>query len=381
MPTRDALSLAQSRSLDLVEVAPTAQPPVCRLLDYGKFRYDQGKREREQRKTQKTITIKELRLYPKMSEHDQETRVKAARRFLDEGHKVKFVVQFKGRENAHTELGREMLTAISELLRDVGTLEQTPRLEGRNMSMMVVQRTDHARTTPRPPRDIAPEAETGNLPAAATAALAAAASANSEGDGATPAAPAPSAVGSNDGPAIVPATPTATATTAAPAASASTTDTSTSAMAATPTVDAPAAAADTIVAPQPAVAVAATPIAAPAADATETTPAPAVAVAAAPIPAPAADATETTPAPAAAPATEATPAPAATPVEANAPAKPARRRPAASRETHSLATLQGCVPLQSRASVTRTYNANNLPSAIYHLPSTIIIRRRNQQRG
>ncbi len=195
MPTRDALSLAQSRGLDLVEVAPTAQPPVCRLLDYGKFRYDQGKREREQRKTQKTITIKELRLYPKMSEHDQETRVKAARRFLEEGHKVKFVVQFKGRENAHTELGREMLTAISELLRDVGTLEQTPRLEGRNMSMMVVQRTDRARTAPRPPRDVAPEAapatEIGNLPAEATAALAAASAA----DGATAipadAAPAP----------------------------------------------------------------------------------------------------------------------------------------------------------------------------------------------
>ncbi len=209
MPTRDALSLAQSRGLDLVEVAPTAQPPVCRLLDYGKFRYDQGKREREQRKTQKTITIKELRLYPKMSANDQETRVKAARRFLEEGHKVKFVVQFKGRENAHTELGREMLTAISELLRDVGTLEQTPRLEGRNMSMMVVQRTDHARTTPRPPRDVAPDAETGNLPAAATAALAAAA-ANNDGANAAATAPAtlpPTATASNDG-----ATTTAVAT-------------------------------------------------------------------------------------------------------------------------------------------------------------------------
>lgn len=157
MPTRDALSLAQSRSLDLVEVAPTAQPPVCRLMDYGKFRYDQGKREREQRKTQKTIVIKELRLYPKMSEHDQETRVKAARRFLEEGHKVKFVVQFRGRENAHPELGREMLIAIGESLRDVGTVEQAARLEGRNMSMMITQRTDHARTTPRPPREVPAE--------------------------------------------------------------------------------------------------------------------------------------------------------------------------------------------------------------------------------
>ena len=241
MPTRDALSLAQSRGLDLVEVAPTAQPPVCRLLDYGKFRYDQGKREREQRKTQKTITIKELRLYPKMSEHDQETRVKAARRFLEEGHKVKFVVQFKGRENAHTELGREMLTAISELLRDVGTLEQTPRLEGRNMSMMVVQRTDHARTTPRPPRDVAPEAETGNLPAAATAALAAAAANN---DGATAAA--------------APATTAATA----PVTSTSMTDTPTPAVAVMPAVADPVTTTDTTAAPQPA---ASTPAGAPAA--------------------------------------------------------------------------------------------------------------------
>ncbi len=158
MPTRDAMSLAQSRGLDLVEVAPTAQPPVCRLMDYGKFRYDQGKRDRDARKTQKTISIKELRLYPKIGEHDIDTRAKAAKRFLEEGHKVKLVVQFKGRENAHPELGREMLLDMIERLREVGIVEQAPRQEGRNMSTILIQRTDRARTAPRPPR---PEATAG----------------------------------------------------------------------------------------------------------------------------------------------------------------------------------------------------------------------------
>ncbi len=233
--------------------------------------------------------------------------MKAARRFLEEGHKVKFVVQFKGRENAHTELGREMLTAISELLRDVGTLEQTPRLEGRNMSMMVVQRTDHARTTPRPPREVAPDAapaESGNLPAAATAALAAA-SANAAPTTPTP-APANPATPEAD-PTAVPATPTAPAATA-PASMATP-------LAAPPTDTAAAPVASSQ--PAPAAATpesAATPLAAPPTD-TAATP----------------DASAATPA-------------VVSPAEATPPAKPARRRASArSGETHSLAPAQGRV--------------------------------------
>lgn len=173
MQTRDAQMLARERGLDLVEVAPTAVPPVCRLMDYGKFRYDQDKREREARKTQKTVTIKEVRLAPNMDDHDIDVKINMVRRFLEEGDKVKLTVQFRGRQITHQELGRVVLDRMSEQLREIGTIEQMPKTEGRNMTMVISPRAERARTTPRPPREKRePTAEAGNPPPAGTGALA-----------------------------------------------------------------------------------------------------------------------------------------------------------------------------------------------------------------
>ncbi len=156
MKTRDALAIARNLGLDLVEVAPNAQPPVCRLLDYGKYRYEQGKKEKEARKSQKVIVIKEVRLRPKIDDHDLETKGKQARGFLEEGHKVKMTVVFKGREMAHQDIGREVLNQMIDMLKDVATIESTPRVEGRNMNMMLIKapaKTGNiASSEPRPPR-------------------------------------------------------------------------------------------------------------------------------------------------------------------------------------------------------------------------------------
>jgi translation initiation factor IF-3 len=134
---REAQQLAEERDLDLVEVAPNASPPVCRLMDYGKFRYEQSKKEREARKHQKQTELKELRLKPKTDEHDLEVKAKKARRFLKSGDKVKFTVRFRGRELAHTNIGREMLEAIIEQLRDIAAVEQKPTLESRALSLVL----------------------------------------------------------------------------------------------------------------------------------------------------------------------------------------------------------------------------------------------------
>jgi translation initiation factor IF-3 len=134
---REALALAEERGLDLVEVAPNAVPPVCRVLDYGKYRYEQTKKEREARKHQKQAELKEVRLKPKTDDHDLEIKAKQARKFLLAGDKVKFTVRFRGREMAHPDIGREMLEQIAEDLRDVATVEQRPLMEGRALSLML----------------------------------------------------------------------------------------------------------------------------------------------------------------------------------------------------------------------------------------------------
>ena len=164
MKTRDALAMARNLNLDLVEVAPNAQPPVCRLLDYGKFRYEQGKKEKEARKSQKVIVVKEVRLRPKIDDHDLETKSKQARSFLEEGHKVKMSVLFRGREMAHQEIGREVLNHMIDLLKDVALIEQSPRVEGRNMTMLLSKSAQAAKAPaearpPRPPRPEQPAAE------------------------------------------------------------------------------------------------------------------------------------------------------------------------------------------------------------------------------
>ncbi len=134
---REALALAEERGFDLVEVAPNAVPPVCRLLDYGKFRYEQSQKEREARRNQKQADLKQIRLMPKTAEHDITTKANQAKKFLLQGDKVKFNVRFRGREMAHPDIGRKMLEDIAEQLRDIAVVEQKPLLEGRVLSLLL----------------------------------------------------------------------------------------------------------------------------------------------------------------------------------------------------------------------------------------------------
>jgi translation initiation factor IF-3 len=138
---REALTLAEQRGLDLMEVAPNAVPPVCRIVDYGKFRYEQSKKDREARKNQKQAELKEVRLKPKTDDHDLEVKAKQARKFLLAGDKVKFTVRFRGREIFHPDIGREMLEQMAEELRDVATVEQKPLMEGRALSLLLAPST------------------------------------------------------------------------------------------------------------------------------------------------------------------------------------------------------------------------------------------------
>lgn len=133
----EALKLARERNLDLVEVAPTASPPVCRLLDYGRFRYEQAKKEREARKGQKLSLLKELRLHPKIGDHDIQFKTRLAERFLGEGDKVKLTMVFRGREMAHLQLGQKLLERVASTLKARGVVEKAPILEGRHMTLIV----------------------------------------------------------------------------------------------------------------------------------------------------------------------------------------------------------------------------------------------------
>jgi translation initiation factor IF-3 len=137
MPIREALAVAREHDLDLVEVAPNADPPVCRLLDYGKYLYERTKKEKEARKAQRTREIKEIRLRPKTGEHDIAHKVRDAHRFLEDGCKVKVRVHFRGREITHPEVARDLLERIAADLEDVGHVEHQPRLEGRTMLMIL----------------------------------------------------------------------------------------------------------------------------------------------------------------------------------------------------------------------------------------------------
>src|SRR5688572_1222924 len=137
MPTFQALALAQEKGLDLVEVAPTAIPPVCRILDYGQYKYELQKREREAKKKQKSQTFKEIRLRVKIDVNDLRTKLRRAGQFLDDGDRVKVTVQFRGREMSHANLGRDLLDRAAELLTEHGTVERPPLLEGRNMYIVM----------------------------------------------------------------------------------------------------------------------------------------------------------------------------------------------------------------------------------------------------
>jgi translation initiation factor IF-3 len=140
MTVQDAIQFAEEQGLDLVEVAPEARPPVCRVMDYGKYKYQQSKRLQQAKKKQKVISVKEIKLRPKTEEHDYQFKTQHVRRFLQDGHKTKVTVVFRGREMAHTELGRQMLDRVAADLQDIGAIEQTPRQEGRNMTMVLSPR-------------------------------------------------------------------------------------------------------------------------------------------------------------------------------------------------------------------------------------------------
>ena len=137
VPTFEALQMARDRGLDLVEVAPNAVPPVCRLMDYGKFRYEQSRKERESRRNQHVVELKEVRIRPKIDDHDLETKGRQAAKFLDAGDKVKLTVLFRGREMAHPDIGKALLDQLADQLRPHGTVEQPPRMEGRTMIMFM----------------------------------------------------------------------------------------------------------------------------------------------------------------------------------------------------------------------------------------------------
>jgi len=138
MPLKEALDLAARAGLDLVEISPTASPPVCRIMDYGKFRYQQSKKIQDARKSQTTIQIKEIRLRPKTEEHDLEVKVRHIKKFLQQNDKVKITMMFRGREISYADLGKKVMEKLRDALMDVGVIETHPRLEGRSMIMVIV---------------------------------------------------------------------------------------------------------------------------------------------------------------------------------------------------------------------------------------------------
>jgi translation initiation factor IF-3 len=137
---RDALLAAEDAGLDLVEVAPQAEPPVCKILDYGKFKYEAQKKAAEARKKQKIIEVKEIKLRPGIDDNDYDVKMRAARRFLEEGDKVKVTMRFRGREMAHQDLGMNVLMRVRDQLDDLAKVEQMPKLEGRQMVMVIAPR-------------------------------------------------------------------------------------------------------------------------------------------------------------------------------------------------------------------------------------------------
>ena len=137
LPLREALRLAEERRMDLVEVAPQAKPPVCRIMDYGKFRYEQSKREKEAKKKQRIITVKEIKLRPNIEDHDFEVKAKNAMRFLKDGDKVKATIMFRGRQIVHPDLGKQLLERLAVQVADIANVERTPKLEGKNMIMIL----------------------------------------------------------------------------------------------------------------------------------------------------------------------------------------------------------------------------------------------------
>jgi len=140
VPLREALWAAEEVGLDLVEVSPGAEPPVCKVLDYGKYKYEAQKKKNEARKKQKTVDVKEIKLRPNIDDHDYEVKMRNARRFIGEGDKVKVTLRFRGREMAHQELGMNVLVRVRDELDEMAKVEQMPKMEGRQMVMVLAPR-------------------------------------------------------------------------------------------------------------------------------------------------------------------------------------------------------------------------------------------------
>lgn len=143
MSPKDAQKIADDNDLDLVKVSPNAKPPVCKILDYGKFRYQEIRRQKEAKKNQRAIVIKEIRMSVRVEEHDIQVKVKSAQKFLQQGNRVKITIRFRGREMAYTDQGRKVLLDFASRLKDYGVVEKNPKLEGRNMSIFMSPKKDN----------------------------------------------------------------------------------------------------------------------------------------------------------------------------------------------------------------------------------------------
>ena len=140
MSAKEAYALAQEADLDLVKIAPTAKPPVCKIIDYGKYKYEMVRREKEAKKKQKTVEVKEVRLSPNIDTNDLNTKVNSARKFVEKGNKVKVTLRFRGREMAHMQSSKHILDDFAEMLKDVASIEKPAKLEGRSMSMVLTEK-------------------------------------------------------------------------------------------------------------------------------------------------------------------------------------------------------------------------------------------------
>ena len=140
MSSKEALALAREADLDLIKIAPTAKPPVCKIADYGKYRYELARKEKEAKKKQKVIDVKEVRLSPNIEENDINTKATSARKFLAKGDRVKVTLRFRGREMAHVQSSKHILDAFAERLSDVAVVEKAPKLEGRSMTMFLAEK-------------------------------------------------------------------------------------------------------------------------------------------------------------------------------------------------------------------------------------------------
>ncbi len=153
LATKKALDMAYDKGLDLVEIAPTSVPPVCRIMDYGKYRFDKEKKEKEQKKKQQTVELKEVQLSCRIDTHDFETKLNHALKFLSQGHKVKVSVKFKGREMAHTEIGLEVIKKFGEACTEIGVIEKQPALDGRQMLMFLAPKSASASKKQKEPKE------------------------------------------------------------------------------------------------------------------------------------------------------------------------------------------------------------------------------------